>query len=180
MSLDATLSDIQTSDGTPEFDPPAPDHAPLLDSSVDTRDEEQGQVDIAATEAGPAPAPSDDATLSGLDSTTGELEFVSRVMEYGIELPEGLDDLSLTYKATHASASVTASLQKPDGGTVAITPSENGVCEILGLEDGKSALSLVRNRRRRRHSPSLHGNVGMPLKPIFGPRQVDVEPCGSG
>ena len=141
VSPDAALSDIQPSDGTPEFDPPTPDHAPPLHSSVDNLDVIQIQSDATATVV--ERAPSDDATLSSLKSTLGELRFKPEFREYSIELPDGLNDLSVTFKATHASTSVTASLEKPDGGIVEIAPSSDGVCEILGLEDGQSTLSLA-------------------------------------
>ena len=141
VSPDAALSDIQPSDGTPEFDPPTPDHAPPLHSSVDNLDVIQIQSDATATVV--ERAPSDDATLSSLKSTLGELGFKPEFREYSIELPDGLNDLSVTFKATHASTSVTASLEKPDGGIVEIAPSSDGVCEILGLEDGQSTLSLA-------------------------------------
>ena len=88
-------------------------------------------------------APSDDAALSSLDSTAGMLEFTPAVREYNIELPDGVNGLSVRFKATQASATVTASIEQPDGAIVDIVPSEDGVCEILGLEDGQSTLSLA-------------------------------------
>ena len=139
----ATVTDGEPTEGASELKPPSPVSDLDPQSGADTCDEQQDQIDVAATEAESVPVSSDDATLSGLDPTVGELEFVPGLMEYGIELPEGVNDLSVTFKATHASASVTASLQKPDGGIVGVTPSGDSVCEILDLEDGQSALSLV-------------------------------------
>ena len=191
-STDATLSDLQMSDGGFEFDPTRINHAVILHNRVDNlviapvpnvaaatvavSVESPGHdgVSCVQTEAGSymvenigigqttisvtvtaedgatnqiyilsvERTPSDDATLRSLHATPGELEFDPAVKEYSIDLADGVKDLSVIFATTHASAMVRATLEHPDGTSSDLITSENGVCDILGLGDGQSTLSL--------------------------------------
>ena len=88
-------------------------------------------------------APSDDATLRSLHSTEGQLEFNPAVKDYSIDLADGVKDLSVVFETIHGSATVTATLEHPDGTIADMITSESGVCEIRGLRDGQSTLSLA-------------------------------------
>ena len=107
--------------------------------TVMAEDGETNQTYILSVER----APSDDATLRSLHSTAGELEFNSAVKDYSIDLADGVEDLSVIFETMHASATLMATLEHPDGTSVDLITSENGVCEILGLRDGQSTLSLA-------------------------------------
>ena len=192
-STDATLSDLQLSEGGFEFDPTKANHTVLLPNRVDSliiapvpnvptatvdvsveslehdgtncvqaevgrhrvENVGVGQTTVAVTvtaEDGATSqtyilsivrAPSDDAALRSLHSTEGELEFDSALREYSIDIADGSRDLSVVFETTHDSATVMATLEHPDGTIVDLITSENGVCEILGLADGQSTLSLA-------------------------------------
>ena len=88
-------------------------------------------------------APSDEASLRNLELVPGGLEFDPSIEEYNIELADGSDNIALTFKAVHGSATVVASLERPDGGVTDVIPSEDGVCEIPSLGDGQSTLLLT-------------------------------------
>ena len=87
-------------------------------------------------------APSDDATLRSLESMAGELEFDSALREYNIDVANGDKELSVVFETNHSSATVVATLERPDGTTTDLLASEDGVCEVPGLGDGQSILSL--------------------------------------
>ena len=192
-STDATLSDLQLSEGGFEFDPTKANHTVFLRNRVDSiaiapvpnvptatvdvsvappehdgancvqaevgrhRVENVGvgqtTVAVTVTAADGATsqtyilsierAPSDDAALRSLHSTEGELEFDSALREYSIDIADSSRDLSVVFETTHDSATVMATLEHPDGTIVDLITSENGVCEILGLGDGQSTLSLA-------------------------------------
>ena len=192
-STDATLSDLQLSEGGFEFDPTKANHTVLLPNRVDSlliapvpnvptatvdvsvespehdgtncvqaevgrhrvENVGVGQTTVAVTvtaEDGASSqvyilsilrAPSDDAALRSLHSTEGELEFDSALREYSIDIADGSRDLSVVFETAHDSATVMATLEHPDGTIVDLITSESGVCEILGLADGQSTLSLA-------------------------------------
>ena len=107
--------------------------------TVTAEDGATRQIHILSVER----APSDDATLRSLESTAGELEFDPALREYSIDLADGTKDLSVVFETTHGSATVMATLEYPDGTIVDPFTSENGVCEVPGLKDGQSTLSLT-------------------------------------
>ena len=90
-----------------------------------------------------APEVSTNATLSDLHLSDGVLEFAPAVTEYSIDLADGVNDLSVIFKTAHASATVMATLERPDGTIVDLIGLEDGVCDISGLGDGRSILSLA-------------------------------------
>ena len=87
--------------------------------------------------------PSDVATLKRLDSTAGNLEFDPARIEYSIDLADGVNDMTVTFKPTHASATVMATVEHQDGSIVDVIVSEDGICDISDLEPGQSTLSLA-------------------------------------
>lgn len=191
-SADATLSDLQLSEGSFEFNPKKANHTVVLpnradslvivpfptgptatvDVSVESRDHGEiscvqdgsgrhrvenigvGQATVSMTvmaEDGATTqtyilsverAPNNDATLRSLAPTAGELEFDSARRKYNIDVDNGDKDLSVAFETNHSSATVVATLERPDGTTTDLIASEDGVCEVLGLEDGRSTLSL--------------------------------------
>ena len=192
-NTDATLSDLQLSEGNFEFDPTKANHTVVLpnhvdnlvivpvpnvpkatvDVSVDSKEHEGvgsvqaevgrhmledigvGQTTVSMTvmaEDGATSqtyilsverAPSDDATLRSLESTAGELEFDPALWDYSIDVADRDKNLSVLFGTTHGSATVMATLERPDGTTIDLITSENGVCEVPDLGDGQSTLSLA-------------------------------------
>ena len=191
-NADATLSDLQLSERSFEFDPieanhtvVLPNHADSLviapvpsvptatvDVSVESREHGEiscvqddsgkhrvenigvGQTTVSITVMAEDGAttqtyilsvervPSDDATLRRLESTAGELEFDWALREYNIDVANGDKELSVAFETNHSSATVEATLERPDDTTTDLIASENGVCEVPGLGGGQSTLSL--------------------------------------
>ena len=87
--------------------------------------------------------PSSDSTLNTLVSSAGQIEFSPDLSEYTVEIADGVDELSLTFETAHDAARVELALEGPDGVAIDALESGDGRCNISGLAEGRSVLSLV-------------------------------------
>ena len=60
-------------------------------------------------------AASDDAGLNRLELSFGELQFVTDVTNYEIDIPFDTDHLTVEFEASHPSAEAVATFVTPDG-----------------------------------------------------------------
>ena len=90
-----------------------------------------------------ARAPNSDATLGTLVSSAGEIDFSPNLSEYNVEIPDGVDELSLSFETAHDAAKVELTLEGPDGIAIDALESGDGRCNISDLPEGRSVLSLV-------------------------------------
>ena len=72
-----------------------------------------------------------------------DLEFSPDVLEYSIAVPEGMDSLRVGFRTTHSAASVSPSLEFPDGTSVDVNRIEDGEVDVSDLPEGQSVLSLA-------------------------------------
>ena len=87
--------------------------------------------------------PSSDATLDNLELSVGDVEFSPDLTEYSVGLADGGDALSLAFETAHEDATVKVNLERPDGVTTDAIESGDGRCDISGLTEGPSLLSIV-------------------------------------
>ena len=87
--------------------------------------------------------PSSDSTLKTLVSSVGQIEFSSDLSEYAVEIPDGVDELSLAFETTHEAATVELALEGPDGVAIDAIESGDGRCNISDVAEGRGVLSLV-------------------------------------
>ena len=88
-------------------------------------------------------APSSDATLESMESSVGDLEFSPDELQYSIAVPDGIDSLRFGFKTTHDAASVSPSLEFPDGTSVGVNRPDDGEVDVSDLPEGQSVLSLA-------------------------------------
>ena len=109
----------------------------LVNVTAEDRETSQTYILTVTREA------SSNSKLRSLDPSVERLEFSSDLAEYRVALADGVDELSLAFETVHDAATVEVALERPDGVTIDAIDSEDGTCEISGLTEGRSVLSLV-------------------------------------
>ena len=86
---------------------------------------------------------SSDAAIESMESSVGDLEFSPDQMEYSIAVPDGIDSLSVGFRTTHYAASVSPSLDLPDGASADTVRSGDGEIDVSDLPESQCVLSLA-------------------------------------